>query len=84
MDERRYQFHLYITRDTPAGWHTHRDVSTYRAALQEELTGILERAGLSRWVVAAGREWILSAASSRRGGTQRRADDGRATLNCSR
>jgi glycine/sarcosine N-methyltransferase len=55
MDERRYQFHLYITRDTPAGWQTHHGVSAYRAVLRDELTGILERAGFVkvRWVLPA-------------------------------
>jgi hypothetical protein len=48
IDERRYQFRLYITRDTPAGWQTHHGVSTYRAVLRDELAGILERAGFIR------------------------------------
>ena len=55
VDERRYQFHLYITRDTPAGWQTHHGVSAYRAVLRDELTGILERAGFVkvRWLLPA-------------------------------
>ena len=54
-DERRYQFHLYITRDTPAGWQTHHGVSTYRAVLRDELARILERAGFIkvRWLLPA-------------------------------
>lgn len=47
-DERRYSFHLYITRDTPAGWQTHHGVCEYRAVLRDELTKILERAGFVR------------------------------------
>src|SRR5579863_4936439 len=47
-DERRYSFHLYITRDTPAGWQTHHGVCEYRAVLREELTRILESAGFER------------------------------------
>lgn len=52
MDERRYTFHLYITRETPAGWQTHHSVSAYRAVLRAELTGILEGAGFLkvRWL----------------------------------
>jgi SAM-dependent methyltransferase len=55
MDERRYAFHLYITRDTPSGWQTHHGVSEYRALLREELTGILEGAGFVnvRWLLPA-------------------------------
>ena len=55
MDERRYQFHLYITRDTPAGWQTHHGVSAYRAVRRDELTGILENAGFVkvRWLLPA-------------------------------
>jgi glycine/sarcosine N-methyltransferase len=55
VDERHYKFHLYITRDTPAGWQIHHDVSSYRAVLREELTSILERAGFVdvRWLLPA-------------------------------
>jgi glycine/sarcosine N-methyltransferase len=55
IDERRYKFHLYITRETPAGWQTHHGVSAYRAVLRDELTGILERAGFVkvRWLLPA-------------------------------
>jgi glycine/sarcosine N-methyltransferase len=55
MDERRYQFHLYITHDTPAGWQTHHGVSTYRAVLRDERAGILARAGFIkvRWLPPA-------------------------------
>jgi len=54
-DERRYTFHLYITRDTPTGWQTHHGASTYRAVLRDELTKILEGAGFVnvRWLLPA-------------------------------
>ena len=48
IDERTYTFHLYITRDTPAGWQTQHGVSTYRAVLRDELTTILEGVGFLR------------------------------------
>jgi glycine/sarcosine N-methyltransferase len=55
IDERRYTFHLYITRDTPKGWQTQHGVSAYRAVLRDELTTILESAGFVRvrWVLPA-------------------------------
>jgi hypothetical protein len=55
MDERRYTFHLYITRDTPEGWQTHHGASVYRAVLRHELTSILEGAGFVnvRWLQPA-------------------------------
>ena len=55
MDERRYTFHLYITRETPAGWQTHHGVSTYRALLRDELTSVLKGAGFerARWILPA-------------------------------
>ena len=55
IDERGYTLHLYITRDTPAGWQTHHGISTYRAILREELTSILESAGFARvrWMLPA-------------------------------
>ena len=45
MDERRYTFHVYITRETDAGWKTDHAASEYRALRREELTRILEAAG---------------------------------------
>lgn len=55
IDDRRYFFHLYITRDTPAGWQNHHGVSAYRAVLREELTRALEGVGFSevRWLLPA-------------------------------
>jgi glycine/sarcosine N-methyltransferase len=55
VDERRYRFHMYITRDTPAGWQTHHAVSAYRAVRRDELTRILEDGGFAkvRWLLPA-------------------------------
>jgi SAM-dependent methyltransferase len=51
LDERRYAFHLYITREMEGGWQTHHGVSTYRALLRDELSEILRSAGFVevRW-----------------------------------
>lgn len=53
IDERRYRFHLYITRNTGSAWHTVHLTSTYRAVLRNELRGILAQAGFSnaRWLL---------------------------------
>jgi SAM-dependent methyltransferase len=55
IDERRYYFHLYITRETPTGWQTQDGTSTYRAVLRNELTIILESVGFVRvrWMLPA-------------------------------
>ena len=45
LDERRYRFHLYITRNTESAWQTLHFTSTYRAVLRSELQRILEEAG---------------------------------------
>jgi len=45
LDERRYRFHLYITRDTETGWHTIHFTSSYRAVLRTQLRDILLQAG---------------------------------------
>lgn len=52
-DERRYRFHLYITRSTPSEWQTFHFTSTYRAVLRSELGNILMRAGFTnvRWML---------------------------------
>jgi glycine/sarcosine N-methyltransferase len=57
IDERRYTFHLYITRETPVGWQTHHGVSVYRAVLRDELTRILEGVGFVKV------KWLLPAES---------------------
>jgi len=52
LDERRYRFHLYITRNTESAWQTFHFTSTYRAVLRGELQRIWEDAGFSniRWL----------------------------------
>jgi SAM-dependent methyltransferase len=55
-DERRYTFHLYITRQTKDGaWQTHHGASTYRAVMREELSNVLRSAGFAevRWLMPA-------------------------------
>jgi glycine/sarcosine N-methyltransferase len=55
IDKRRYNFHLYITRETPVGWQTRHSISTYRAVLRGDLTSILEGVGFVRvrWMLPA-------------------------------
>jgi glycine/sarcosine N-methyltransferase len=55
MDERRYRFHLYITRELERGWETLHGSSTYRAVLREEVSGMLHSAGFAevRWLMPA-------------------------------
>src|SRR5215469_6117748 len=52
VDERRYRFHLYITRGPESAWQTLHFTSTYRAVLRSELRRILEQAGFTnvRWL----------------------------------
>ena len=51
-DDRRYMFHLYITRETPSGWSNFHSASVYRAVLREKVTAILESSGFAnvRWL----------------------------------
>lgn len=53
VDERRYRFHLYITRNSESAWHTVHFTSTYRAVLRNELRDILLQAGFAsvRWLL---------------------------------
>jgi len=53
LDERRYRFHLYITRSTQSQWRTFHFTSTYRAVLRSELGDILIQAGFTnvRWLL---------------------------------
>lgn len=53
LDERRYRFHLYITRSTESGWHTFHFTATYRAVLRSELSEVLGQAGFAnvRWLM---------------------------------
>jgi len=52
LDDRRYTFHMYITRETPDGWESHHVASTYHAILRDELSAVLAAAGLVhiRWM----------------------------------
>lgn len=52
-DDRRYTFHLYITRETPSGWNSIHGASVYRAILREEITSILASSGFAniRWLL---------------------------------
>ena len=51
-DQRRYTFHLYITRETSSGWSNFHGASQYRAVLREEITTILASSGFGniRWL----------------------------------
>jgi glycine/sarcosine N-methyltransferase len=53
--ERRYRFHLYITRGTESAWQTFHFTSTYRAVLRSELQHILGAAGFVniRWLLSS-------------------------------
>lgn len=53
LDERRYRFHLYITRSEESQWRTFHFTSTYRAVLRSELGNILTKAGFGsvRWLL---------------------------------
>jgi len=55
QDERRYAFHMYITREISAGWANFHGTATYRAVLREEITGILASCGFTniRWQFSA-------------------------------
>lgn len=52
LDDRRYIFHLYITREVGKEWRTFHTAATYRAVLRDELTAILRQAGFTnpRWL----------------------------------
>jgi glycine/sarcosine N-methyltransferase len=53
IDDRRYAFHLYITRQVSTGWESHHYTSTYRALLRNELTSAIQAAGFidARWML---------------------------------
>jgi len=53
LDERRYRFHLYITRSEQSQWRTFHFTSTYRGVLRSELGNILTKAGFRkvRWLL---------------------------------
>lgn len=52
VDERHYDFHLYITRETPNGWETFHTAARYWALLRDELTEALTSAHFRdvRWL----------------------------------
>jgi 2-polyprenyl-3-methyl-5-hydroxy-6-metoxy-1,4-benzoquinol methylase len=45
LDDRRYIFHLYITREVGKEWQTFHTTATYRAVLKDELAAVLHQAG---------------------------------------
>ena len=52
IDELRYVFHLYITRETAKGWQTFHSTAGYRAVERNKLTNALNHAGFRnvRWL----------------------------------
>lgn len=52
LDERRYMFHLYITRMVDSEWQTFHTTAVYRALLRQELSEALNKAGFTniRWL----------------------------------
>jgi len=52
VDDRRYFFHLYITREQEQGWHTFHASALYRALLRDEVSAALHRARFKnvRWI----------------------------------
>lgn len=55
VDDRRYMFHLYITRELEKGWQTFHTAGLYRTIRRDELVAILSQAGFenSRWLAPA-------------------------------
>ena len=55
FDDRRYVFHLYITRQLEKEWQTFHTAGHYRAIRRDELTTILSQAGFKdiRWLAPA-------------------------------
>jgi SAM-dependent methyltransferase len=51
QDERRYTFHLYITREASTGWANFHGAAACRAVLRDEITSILNSHGFTniRW-----------------------------------
>jgi 2-polyprenyl-3-methyl-5-hydroxy-6-metoxy-1,4-benzoquinol methylase len=45
VDDRRYIFHLYITRELAKGWQTFHTTGLYRAIRRDELVAVLSQAG---------------------------------------
>jgi len=55
IDDRRYIFHLYITREVAKGWQTSHTAGLYRAIRRDELVAVLSQAGFKnpRWLAPA-------------------------------
>jgi len=53
LDDRRYVFHVYITRKVEGEWQTFHTAGAYRAVLKDELTAALGEAGFAnvRWLL---------------------------------
>jgi SAM-dependent methyltransferase len=54
LDDRRYTFHLYITREIQGRWEAQHYASSYRTIMRDELSQILARSGFAgcRWILA--------------------------------
>ncbi|HEU4415139.1 MAG TPA: class I SAM-dependent methyltransferase [Candidatus Angelobacter sp.] len=52
LDRERYNFHLYITRETQAGWETLHTTGLYRALRRSEVDALLSHVGFRapRWL----------------------------------
>jgi hypothetical protein len=55
LDDRRYVFHLYITREFAGGWQTFHTSALYYALLRDDLLAALSKAGFrnARWLFQA-------------------------------
>ena len=55
LDDHRYVFHLYISRDSEMGWQTFHTSALYRALLRDEVSGALRQARFenARWLFPA-------------------------------
>lgn len=53
LDDRRYVFHLYITREVATGWESFHTAGCYRGIRRDELSTFLSRAGFkdARWLM---------------------------------
>ncbi len=67
-EAREYTLHLYITRETEAGWECSHYTSRYRALLRSELAGILSSAGFGdiRWLMPEESRYYQPIALARR------------------
>ena len=55
LDDRRYVFHLYITRELETGWQTFHTSALYRAFCRDEVVAALTQARFKnpRWLLQA-------------------------------